>query len=324
MTPPVLLRLLSVALVLAAIALSAKAQTDAALQTAPELLEGASAVRGTLDQLRGKRFYISEYRVMFEQSGSIVAPTRAAYLGGVHNGATRMTVRYAAPPYDVNLLQAITDKAYADLKARLDAAGLKPESAEKIIAEFGQIYDNTVVASQPRALVIEEVSVGHGKRKYMVMSPTGMKLHPRGLAGLRAGHTGNRIAYGKAGVEAIAVGMAVHIAAQNTAGNASAAMEISQGPHMVLLQGHAASNLLRLEIPLAVPGQFAIFRETGGDNPRKDATLVGLTLLGNLAGHAVNQSKSVEMMVDIDPPAMAALAFRGLAAVNQGIVAQVK
>ena len=312
------------------------AQIDAVLKAPPELLDGVNAVKGTLDQVRGKRFYISEYRVLFEQSGSIAANTRAAYLGGTNYGATRMTVRYAAPAYDVALLQAVTDKAYTDFNARLEAAGLKPEPADRIAAEFGQIYENTVAASQPGAPLIEEVSFGHGKRKYMVMSPTGMKLHPRGFAGLGAGNMGNRIAYGRAGVEALAVVVAVHIAAQETSGNASslfrsgssanasAALEIAQAPSMVLLQGHAASNLLRLEAPLAVPGQFASFRETGGYDTRKDATMVGLTLLGNLAGHAVNQRKSVDMTVDIDPPAMAALAYKGLATVNQGIVAQIK
>lgn len=322
--------------VAATLAAADPAQIAAALQAAPVLLDGAGAVKGTLDQLRGKRFYISEYRVLFEQSGSISANTRAAYLGGTNYGATRMTVRYAAPAYDVATLQAVTDKAYADFQARLEAAGLKPESADKIAAEFGQIYENTVEASRPGAPLIEEASFGHGKRKYMVMSPTGMKLHPRGLAGLGAGNISNRIAYSKAGVEAIAVVVAVHIAAQETSGNASslfrsgssanasAALEIAQGPNMVLLQGHAASNLLRLEAPLAVPGQFASFRETGGYDTRKDAAMVGLTVLGNLMGQAVNQSKSVEMTVDIDPAAMVALAFKGLATVNQGIVAQIK
>jgi hypothetical protein len=74
------------------------AQIDAVLKAPPELLDGVNAVKGTLDQLRGKRFYISEYRVLFEQSGSIAANTRAAYLGGTNYGATRMTVRYAARP----------------------------------------------------------------------------------------------------------------------------------------------------------------------------------------------------------------------------------
>lgn len=312
------------------------AQVEAALRVPLPLLESNGLLKGSLDAMKGRRFYVSEYRVMFEQGGSITANTRAAYLGGTNYGATRMTVRYAAPAYDLALLQAVTDRAYADFLDRLVAVGAKAEPAEAFTTEFGRVYENTEIPSQAGAPVIEESSFGHGKRSYVVMAPTGMKLHPRGLAGLGAGNISNRIAYGRAGVDAITVVLAVNIAAQESSGNASslfrrgssanasAAMEVVHGPNMVLLQGHAASNLLRLDSPLAVPGQFANFRETGGYDTRQDAAMVGLTLLGNLAGRAVNQSKSVDMAVDVDPLAMASLALQGLSTVNQAIAGQIK
>jgi hypothetical protein len=207
---------------------------------------------------------------------------------------------------------------------------------EKITAEFGTIYEATLEGSKPGAPVLEDASFGHGKRQYVVMTPTGMKMHPRGLAGLGAGNISSRIAYSKAGVDAISVGMAVHIAAQESSGNASslfrsgssanasAGMEVASGPAMMLLQSHAKANLLRIEAPLAVPGQFASFREVGGYDTRKDAAMVGLTLLGNLAGRAVNQSKSVDLSVDIEPSALSALALQGIVSVNQGIASQIK
>ncbi|MBX3588416.1 MAG: hypothetical protein KF796_17430 [Ramlibacter sp.] len=312
------------------------AQIEEALKTPLALLDASGSAKGTVEKLKGRRFYVSEYRVMFEQSGSITASSRAAYLGGTNYGGTRMTVKYAASSPDLAVLQAVTDKAYADFLARLEAAGAKPEPAEAIIGEYGAVYEATVDASKPGAPVVEEMNFGYGKRSYLVLAPSGMKLNPRGFAGLGAGNISNRIAYGKAGVDAISVVMSINMAAQESSGsgsslfrrgstaNASAAMEVAAVPTMVLLQSHAATHMMRLESPLAVPGQFASFRETGGYDTRKDGVMQGLTMLGAITGHAVNQSKSVEMAVDIDPLAMAPLALQGLMSVNQAIAAGIR
>src|SRR5690606_37054907 len=100
---------------------------------APPQIKGNAA-------LKGKRFYIAEYRVLFEVGGSATASTRAGYLPGKDFGATRVTVAYAVPKPNIELLQAITDQAYADFLARLDAAGLKPEPAEAFTREHGAVY----------------------------------------------------------------------------------------------------------------------------------------------------------------------------------------
>lgn len=306
-----------------------KTLLGAAITPAP----GAN-VRGSAS-LKGKRFYVSEYRVMFEVSGAVTASSRAAYFGGTNYGATRMTVNYQAPGLDIAALQAVTDRAYADFLERLEAAGVKPEPAEAITREHGVVYEASVEPSRVGAPVIEDFDLGYGSRKYMVFAPTGMKLNPRGFAGLGAGNIGNRISYTKGNLEAISVAIAVNIAAQESSGsgsslfrsgssaNASAAMEIATTRHG-LFQSHAHTYGMQLGGPVAVPGQFASFREMGGYDSRQDAAVQGIQALGRLMGQAGNQSRRVDMAIDVDMPAMARMAVSGLAAVNAGIAANVK
>ncbi|QJW83934.1 hypothetical protein HK414_08055 [Ramlibacter terrae] len=132
---------------------------------APVIAEAPPQIKGNA-ALKGKRFYIAEYRVLFEVSGSATASTRAGYMPGMDFGATRMTVAYAVPKPNVDLFRAITDKAYADFPAKLDAAGLKPEPIDTFTRENGAVYEATVEGSKPGAEVYEDVDLGHGKRKY--------------------------------------------------------------------------------------------------------------------------------------------------------------
>ncbi len=311
------------------------ADIQAALQAPVTLLDASSAIKGTA-AFKGKRYYISEYRVMVEQGGSVTASTRAAYFGGTDYGATRMTVNYQAPQLDVAALQAVVDKAYADFVARMEAAGAKPESPEAITREFGIVYEASLDATRPGAPVTDETDLGYGKRRFLVFAPTGMKLNPRGFAGLGAGNISSRISYTKANVEAISVVLAVHLAAQESSGsgssmfrrgssaNASAAMEVGSAQRMALLQSHAHSHSLQAGTMLAVPGQFATLRESGGYDTRQDAAVQGIQALGRMMGQAGNQSRRVEMTLDVDTAAMSRMALQGLVSMNQGIAAAIR
>lgn len=305
-----------------------------------KLLEGpvtpvaGVSVKGSA-ALKGKRYFVSEYRAMVELSGTVTASTRAAYFGGTNYGATRMSVAYQVANLDQAAIQAMVDRAYADFLQRLEAAGVKPEPAEAITREFGVVYESSVEPTRPGAPVIEEFDLGYGARKYLVFAPTGMKLNPRGFAGLGAGNIGNRISYTKGNVEAISVAMAINLAAQESSGsgsslfrsgssaNASAAMEIAT-TRAALFQSHAHTYGMSLGGPVAVPGQFATFRETGGYDSRQDAAVQGIQALGRLMGQAGNQSKRVEMAIDVDNAALARLALGGLAAIHEGIAANMR
>lgn len=313
--------------------LAAHAQTEPTVAPAAPAAALAPQVKGQA-VLKGKRFYIAEYRVLFEVGGNVSANTRAAYFGGRDYGATRVSVNYKVPEPDVKLMQAITDKAYADFLARLDAAGLKPEPAEAFVKENGAVYESTTEASKQGAEVFEDVELGYGKRKYMVFAPTGTKMVSRSFIGLGAGNIGKRIDFSKGNLEGVSVGMVVNLAAQESSGggssmfkrgssaNASAAMEIALPPKQLgILQTHARTEIVGLEAPLAVPGQFANLKETGGYDSQKDPVVAGIQMLGKLTmGLAGNNSKKVDMALEIDAQALEAQALQGITAINQAAV----
>lgn len=308
-------------------------QIEAALAAPIAPLDAPAPVKGNAT-LKGKRFYIAEYRVLFEIGGTVSANTRAAYFGGTDYGATNVRVNYLVPTPDLKLLQAITDKAYADFLARLEAAGAKPEPAEAFVKENGAVYEATLDGSKPGAEVYEDVELGYGKRKYLVMVPTGTKMVARGFAGIGAGNIGKRIDFSKGNLEGVSMGMVVNLAAQESSGggssmfkrgssaNASAAMELAMPPKQLgVLQTHAMTHVVSLSGPLAVPGQFANLRETGGYDTQKDAVVKGLQILGALTmGLGANQSKRIDMALDVDNAALARQALQGMTAVNQAAV----
>ncbi len=312
------------------------ADLQAVLSAPVTVLDASGAVKGTA-ALKGKRFYVSEYKVLVEAGGSVTASTRAAYFGGTDYGATRMTVNYQAPQLDIAAIQAVVDKAHADFLQRLEAAGARPEPADVILKDAGgAVYEATLEGSKPGAPVTEESDLGYGKRRYLVFAPTGTKLNSRGFAGLGAGNIGQRIAFTKGNFEAISVVLAINLAAQESSGsgsslfrrgssaNASAAMEIGGATRAALLQSHAHTYMLSAGSPLALPGQFATLRETGGYDSRQDAGVQGIQALGRLMGQAGNNSKRVEMALDVDHTAMARLALQGLVSMNQGIAASIR
>ncbi|TWO72965.1 hypothetical protein FN976_01610 [Caenimonas sedimenti] len=313
------------------------AAIEQALKATPVLLDAAGIAKGNA-VLKGKRFYIAEYRVLFEVSGRVTANTRAAYFGGRDYGATRVSVNYEWKQPDLQLMQAITDKAYADFLARMDAAGLKPEPIDAFVQANGAVYETKVEPTKPGAEVYEEVDLGYGKRKYMVFAPTGTRTVERGFIGLGAGNIGKRIDFSKGNMEGVSVGMVVNLAAQESSGggssmfkrgssaNASAAMEVGVPPKQFgVLQTHATSQAVQLTAPLAVPGQFADLREVGGYDTQKDAVVQGIQMLGRLTmGLAGNNSKKVDMALEVDGAALAKHALQGMVSTNQMMVGAIQ
>ena len=109
---------------------------------------------------------------------------------------------------------------------------------------------------------------------------------------------------------------------RGSSANASAAMELAMPPKQLgVLQTHAMTHVVSLSGPLAVPGQFANLRETGGYDTQKDAVVKGLQILGALTmGPGANQSKRIDMALDVDNAALARQALQGMTAVNQAAV----
>ncbi|HYH43891.1 MAG TPA: hypothetical protein VD867_18120, partial [Burkholderiales bacterium] len=227
---------------------------------------------GKLD-LKGKRFYLAEFRVLFDVGGKVTANTRAGYMPGRDYGATNVRVNYSVPNVDIAAFQAITDKAFEDFKARLTAAGVKLEDTDTFVRENGAVYEATEQASRPGAPVFFEKNFGHSERKYLVMAPTGTKILSRGFIGIGAGNISKRVDFSHKKLEGLSVSMAVNMAALESSGSGSAilrrsstaeakeSMSVGGAPDSLVLQGHAVGGGVTMAKALAVDGSFATFRE---------------------------------------------------------------
>ncbi|HYD55573.1 MAG TPA: hypothetical protein VEB41_01560 [Burkholderiales bacterium] len=289
---------------------------------------------GNVD-LKGKRFYVSEFRVLFEVAGTVSASTRGGYLPGRDYGSTRARVNYVVPKYDIAAFQAITDKAFEDFKARLRAAGLQVEEAEPFVKEHGAIYEATEAASTPEKPVFYEKNLGHTERKYLVVAPTGMKMHARGFGGIGGGDHGKRREYRDKNLDAIAVSMAVNIAALESSGSgssitrrgssasASEGMAISGAPDVQAVMNHTMVGGYYTSQAIPVPGTFARWSLAGGYDTDKDATGRAVGILTNLAGMGANKTRREDYELQLDGTQTARLALQGLASMNEALVKRI-
>jgi hypothetical protein len=115
------------------------AVTADALAQPVSLLTQRPAFEGAL-KLGGKRFYLAEFRVLYEVAGEVSARTNAGYMPGTNYGATSSRIKYQLPQVDVAALQALTDKASADFQQRLQGADVPLEPADALISQHGAVY----------------------------------------------------------------------------------------------------------------------------------------------------------------------------------------
>jgi hypothetical protein len=299
-------------------------------------LDTGGLLEGDL-KISDKKVYISEFRVLFEVGGKVSASTRSGYMGGTSYGATHSTIKYTVANLDIAALQALTDQAWADFKARLASEGIRVEDHDAFVAAHGEVYPATEDASTPDKPVYKEENLGYTLRKYLVMAPTGMKLHSRGIAGLGAGNIGKRIDFVKNKLDGLAIGVAVNIADLETSGSGSSilrrdgsstaageGMKVTGPTGALVANGHAEAGSLRMPKGFEVPGNFARFREVGGYDTQKDAVAKSMQLLSALGGVAASKSKTVEMEIDLDGPATTRMALQGLMTFNKALVAKIQ
>lgn len=298
-----------------------------ALATAPSLLPADNLLEGKLP-LTGKTVFLTEYRVLFDVSGEVSANTRGGYLLGTDYGSTRATVTYKVPEPDIAALQAITDRAYADFKERLAAAGLTVQTTEP---EGGGIYSATEVGSAPGAPVWADQNLGHVKRRLLVFTPTGTRFISRGFAGIGAGNIGKRMEWNSKNWEGLSVTQTINIAELETSGSgssiwrrgssaeASSSLTVGLAPGDFLVQSHMGAGFIRMGQPLPVPGAFANFRTVKTFDSNQDTTSRVVGTLQNLMGQGANKVLKVDKEVDVDGPALARLSYQGLASINQAV-----
>lgn len=308
---------------------------DAAL--ARPLGEAVPAPRtsGEID-LRGRQVYIAEYLLLIDVSGELpVKPEGGRLLGAPVSDGPALLV-YSVR-HDIAALQALTDHAWADLQARLLAAGVALADAATVQREQGAVYPADSPASTAAAPVLLESRQGDRLRRYLAMAPTGMRLVPRSAAGIGLGNIAARLAYPMRGIEGLSLAMAINLSALadggvRPSGFASASglpalsplMELAPAPAAALVHAHAQLALINLSEALVPATEFGRLRLAPMDgpipsnDPLKPLRSLGRRLIGE------SGAQRVDALLELDGPASARLVVYLTGAANQAIAEGLK
>ena len=295
----------------------------------------AARTSGALE-LKGQQPYIAEYLLLWDLSGELPATARNGALLGTPLAPGPALLAYRSRP-DVGALQALTDRAWADLQARLAAAGVVLADAQAVVRAHGAVYAATDAASTPAAPVVLESRTGDTVRRYLVLAPTGMRIVNRSAAGIGLGNPAARLAYPAHGVEGLSLAMAINLSALDTSSarvpsfaspgglpTLSPLLELAPAPSAALVHAHAQLALVNLGEALVPAAEFGRLRPAPLDGPiPTNDPLSPLTSLGRrLAGDATVQRVNAEL--DVDGPTTARLALLVTSAANQAIADALK
>lgn len=290
---------------------------------------------GRID-LKGKRYYIAEYQLLVEVGGEVPVLPRDGELLGRRVGADAAQLAFRARP-DIAALQALTDRAWADLQARLATAGVQPEGIDRLLGSAGAVYEASAPASTPELPVLVESKSGDTLHRYLVLSPTGMAIVPRVPGGLNPGNLAARVAFAAQGIEALSLAIAVNLSGQDASGERrssfagpppalSPLMEVVPAPQAALVQAHGQLAQVTLSEALVLAPEFARLVPAPADNDSAGGTdpLQALLALGRRLGVAPGEAPRVDARLELDGPATARALLYGAAAANQAIAEALK
>lgn len=129
-----------------------------------------------------RRVAVPAFRVAFVTDNSITAQVRASYLPGIDRSGASSSFFVALKGVDARTMQAITDKAYADLLAQITASGREVVPMDQMKDFFGAITPTAPGAGRAYSKTANGQTVS-------VFTPTGMPLmftHFEGAMGDRS------------------------------------------------------------------------------------------------------------------------------------------
>lgn len=308
---------------------------EAALARLPGEPTPAPRTSGTLD-LRDKQVHIAEYLLLFDLAGEQPAPLRDGKLLGMAVPDGRAQLTHRATP-DIAVLQALTDHAWADLLARLQAAGVVLADPAAAVQAHGAVHAASSAASTADAPVRLVHTQGGTTRRYLVLAPTGMGLVPRTPAGIGTGDAAARATYLARRQEGLSLAMALNLSVLDTTGarlpafaapgglpTLSPLMELAPAPAAALVHAHAQQAFVNLNealVPAAPFGRLRLAPLDGpipSNDPLKPLLSFGLRLQGEAP------VRRVEALLDLDGPSTARLAVYLTSAANQAIANALK
>lgn len=303
---------------------------EAALARLPGEPTPAPRTSGTLN-LRDKQVHIAEYLLLFDLSGEQPGMLRDGRLLGMPVPEGKAQLAWRATP-DIAVLQALTDHAWADLQARLAAAGVVLADPAAVVLAHGAVHAATGAGSSADAPVQLVHTQGGTTRRYLALAPTGMRLVPRTAAGIGPGDATARARYLAQRQEGLSLAMALNLSVLDATGTRQPAfaapgglptlsplMELAPAPAAALVQAHAQQAFVQLNevlIPAAPFGRLRLAPLDGpipSNDPLKPLLSFGLRLQGEAP------PRRVEALLDLDGPSTARLAVYLTSAANQAI-----
>lgn len=308
---------------------------EAALARLPGDPTPAPRTSGTLD-LRDKQVHIAEYLLLFDLAGEQPAPLRDGRLLGMAVPDGRAQLAHRATP-DIAVLQALTDHAWADLQARLQAAGVVLADPAAVVQAHGAVHAASIAGSTADAPVQLVHTQSGTTRRYLALAPTGKRLVPRTPAGIGSGDAGVRATYLAKRQEGLSLAMALNLSVLDTTGARTPAfaapgglptlsplMELAPAPAAALVHAHAQQAFVNLNEALVPAAPFARLRlaPLDGPIPSNDPLQPLLSFGLRLQGEA--PVRRIEALLDLDGPATARLAVYLTSAANQAIANALK
>jgi len=289
--------------------------------------------------LKGKRSYIAEYLLLIEVGGERPVKPDAGLLLGQSVSTELATLAFRAEP-DIAALQALTDRAWLDLQTRLAARGVVVADAAETISRYGAVYEATEPGSVEGAPVYIEAKVGDVTRRYLVMTPTGMKMVKRTVAGIGLGNVAARLAFPAQGVEGLSLAMAINVSALDDTGQRQSSLlqadgsggpalspllELAPAPGAALVHAHAQLELANLNEALMLATEFGRLRPLLSGKPRRPPSDPIGALLGlGKRLLAPDNNTRVESQLELDGPSTARLIVFATAAGNQAMAEALK
>ena len=308
---------------------------EAALARLPGTPTPAPRTSGTLD-LGGRQVHIAEYLLLFDLAGEQPGPVRDGKLLGMPVPEGKAQLAWRATP-DVAVLQALTDHAWADLQARLQAAGVVLADAAAVVQTHGAVHAATSPGSDAGAPVQLVHTQGGTTRRYLAMAPTGMRLVPRTPAGIGPGDAAARATYQAQRHEALSLAMALHLSVLDATGARAPAfaapgglptlsplMELAPAPAAALVHAHAQQAFVNLNEALIPAAPFGRVRLAPLDGPIPSNDPLKPLLNFGLRPQGDAPPRRVEALLDLDGPSTARLAVYLSSAANQAIADALK
>jgi hypothetical protein len=299
---------------------------------------------GNID-LKERQFYIAEYQVLIEIGGELVLPQTDGWVLGQAVTTPAAQVTWQTSP-DVRALQLLVDHGWADLRARLQAAGLPLMTAKALLGVTPAVYEATSSATTTDHWVTVNATVGDRQHRYLVLAPSGMNVVPRSAAGLDPGNVLARVTHLSQKIEALSLGVTFNLSGQDPAGvrpspyavgnDADAAMaqavapwlEVAAVPVVPLIDTHVQGQSVRLAEALTLKPEFG--RLTGAATAPSDkgdakpdvlaGPISAALSLGRLVGWVAPPMAALQGSLELDGPGLSRGLVYGLFSANQAMV----